>query len=131
MHAKRGACDDTKAALAQAGDREVALDAATLVEHLRVGQRADVASDSVVGQALEKLSGSAAAYLDLGERCEIENCRRLAARPVLDADRRRPEVAGPAVRAQGLIATGSIWFKPVHPLPTRLLAERRTEVRES
>ena len=74
--------------LAEPGDCEVALDAPALVEHLRVRQVADVAGDPVVGEALEKIRGAATAYLDLGERREVENRGRLPARLVLDADRR-------------------------------------------
>jgi hypothetical protein len=77
--AEGGAGDDPEAVLRQPGDREVALDAAALVEHLRVSQRTDASGDAVVRQALEKRRRTAPANLDLGEGCEVEERGSLAA----------------------------------------------------
>src|SRR5205823_2358514 len=84
--------------------------------------------DSVVCESLEKFSCASAPDLDLGERGEIEDRRGLSARRVLDADGRRPEVAGPPARTQRQVAAGSIWLEPVGPLPSRLLAECSAEL---
>ncbi len=81
------------------------------VEHLRVGDRADVARDAVVAQPLEQLGGARPGDLELGERRLVEQRRRLAAGRVLGADRRRPVHPGPAARAQRLVAGGARWTR--------------------
>src|SRR5438067_1979489 len=58
--------------VAEPCDREVAFDAAALVEHLRVRQVTDVAGDLVVGEALEESTRPTTAHLDLGEGREVE-----------------------------------------------------------
>src|SRR5262249_12441401 len=50
---------------------------------------------------------------------------RLTGGAVLGSDRRRPVLAGPAARAQRLVAGGGVRLVPVHPLPTGFFAERR------
>ncbi len=62
-----GAGDDAKPVLGRSGDGEVALDAAALVEHLRVGERADRTCDTIVREAFQELRRTAAANLDLRE----------------------------------------------------------------
>src|SRR5207245_11343139 len=94
------------------------------------GQRADGPRDAVVGEALEKLRGPATPDLDLGERCEVEDRRLLAAGRVLDPDSRRPQAAGPAVGAQRLVASRSVRLEPVHAHPARLLADCSAQLRQ-
>ena len=94
--AERRPGDDPEAILGEPRHGEVALDPATLVQHLRVRDRAHVAGDLVVAEVLEEVSRARAGDLDLGERRLVEQSGRLARRPVLGADRRRPEPARPA-----------------------------------
>ena len=56
--AEGGAGHDPEALLREAGDREVALDPAPRVQHLRVGDRTDVAGNAVVAEPLEQLGGA-------------------------------------------------------------------------
>src|SRR4029079_6195177 len=86
--AERGAVDDREQLLAEAGDGEVALDPTARVEHLRVGDLADVAGDLVVAQPLDVGGGAGAADLHLRERALVEYGSRLPASSVLGADRR-------------------------------------------
>ena len=65
--AKRRARYDAKTVLGEPRDREIALDPTTLVEHLRVCDRADVTSDLVVTQSFEKVCRALPRDLDLGE----------------------------------------------------------------
>ena len=115
--------DDGEALLGEAGDGEVALDAAARVEHLRVGHPPDVARDLVVAQALEQRGRARAGHLELGERRLVEDRHPLAAGHVLGADRGRPVLARPAARPQRLVAALRVRLVPVHALPARLLAE--------
>src|SRR5262245_18523192 len=94
--AERGARDDAEAVLGEARDGEVALDPAARVEHRRVCDLADFAGDSVVAEALQEVGSSLAGDVDLGEARLVEDRRRLAARQVLGADRRGPELPRPS-----------------------------------
>ena len=125
---ERRAGDDAEAILRQPRHGEVALDPAPRVQHLRVGDRADLAGDVVVAEPLEQIRRALAGDLDLGERGLVEERSRLAAGAVLDADRRRPELARPPARAQPLLAARRVRLEPVRALPAGLLAERRTEL---
>ena len=98
--AEGGTGDDAEPVLGEAGDREVALDAAGLVQQLRIGESADGAGDPVVRESLEKGRGTRPADLELGEGAEIEESRRLPATAVLGLDRRRPEAPGPPPRPE-------------------------------
>src|SRR4051794_2294983 len=93
---KGGAGNDREALLADTGDREVALDAAPPVEHLGVGDLADVAGNLVVAEPVEVLRRPRPLDLHLRERALVEDRDRLARGAVLDADRRRPVLTGPA-----------------------------------
>ena len=121
--AEGGAGDDREALLGQPRDGEVALDPAARVEHLRVGDAPALAGHAVVAQALQQRCGARAGDLQLGEGALVEQGGALAARGVLGLDRGRPVPAGPASRAQLLVARGGVRLVPVHPLPARLLAE--------
>ena len=79
---------DAETVFGQPRDGEVALDPPTLVEHLRVGDRADLARDLVVTKPLEKVRCSLSRDLDLGERSLVEQGRGRAAGDVLRSDRR-------------------------------------------
>ena len=131
VHPEGRPCDNAEAPLAQPRDREVALDAAAVVEHLRVGERADPSRHPVVGEAFEKLGRACAADLDLRERREIEDRGSFATGRVLDADGRRPQPAGPPVGAQRLVAMSAVRLEPVHALPARLLAKRRAHISQA
>ena len=67
VHPERRPGDHTKAPVVETRDREVALDAPALVQHLGISQRADRAGDPVVGQAFEIFRRAAASHLDLRE----------------------------------------------------------------
>src|SRR4029453_8063156 len=96
--AERGSCDDPEAVLGEARNGEVALDPAALIEHLRVGDGADIARDPVVAQVLQARRRAGADELDLRERGLVEQRRGLAAGAVLGADGGRPDLARPAAR---------------------------------
>ena len=85
--AERRAGDDPEALLTQPRDREVALDPASLVQHLRVRDPSDLAGDTVRAQPLEERRSALPGDVELRERRLVEDGRRLAARPVLGADR--------------------------------------------
>jgi len=86
--AERGSGHDLKQLFAQAADGEVALDPAPAVEHLRVGDRPDVAGDAVVAQRLQQTGGAGSGYLELGEGGLVEQPGRLPGGTVLNLDRR-------------------------------------------
>ena len=102
--AERRAGDDAEAILREPRDGEIALDPAVLVQHRRVGDRADVARDPVVAEALEELRSALSGDLDLREARLVEQRGRVARRAVLGADGARPQPAGPAARPQRLVA---------------------------
>ena len=79
-----------KLILRETRDREVALDAAARVQHLRVRHLSDIASDAVGAEPLEQRSGVMAGDEDLRERALVEDRRPLAARAVLGPDSGRP-----------------------------------------
>jgi hypothetical protein len=122
--AERGAGDDPEAILLELRDREVALDPAAAVEHLRVGDLARAADDDVVAQPLEQLGRARPADLHLRERGLVEQRGGLAGGGVLGADGGRPVLPGPAARAQRLVAVRGVRLVPVDPFPAGLLAER-------
>jgi hypothetical protein len=66
--AERGPGNDLEDLLLDARDREVALDSASAIEHLRVGDRPDPPSDGVVAQAFEQHRGARSAQFQLCER---------------------------------------------------------------
>ena len=117
--------DDPEAVFGEPGDGEVALDPAAAVQHLRVGDCADLARDPVVAEALEEVGGARAGHLDLRERRLVEERGGLADGAVLRLDRGRPVAPGPAPGPQRLVAAGRVRLEPVRALPARLLAERR------
>ena len=67
MIAEGGPGDDEEPRFVEAGHREVALDPATAVEHLGVGDAPDRTVHLVVAQMLEKAQRPRAADLDLAE----------------------------------------------------------------
>ena len=83
-----GPGDDREELLVEPGNREVALDPAAAVEHLRVGDLTDAAGDPVVAEALEQLRRAGALDLQLRERALVEEADALAGAAVLGADRR-------------------------------------------
>ena len=93
--AERGAGHDREQLLLDARDREVALDPAAGIEHLRVRDRADLARDAVVAQRFQERGRARPGDLDLGERGLVEERRGLAAR---GAARRRWPATGACAR---------------------------------
>ena len=78
--------DDQEALLRQAGDGEVALDAAALVEALGVDHRANRLVDLVGAHVVQELERSRTAHLDLVEGGLVEQTGVLACHQVLVAD---------------------------------------------
>ena len=79
---------DAEALLREPRDGEIALDPTTLVEHLRVRDRPDVARDPVVTEPLEEVGCLLARDLDLRERRLVEERSCGATSDVLCSDRR-------------------------------------------
>jgi hypothetical protein len=115
--AEAGARDDPEAVLRKPRDGQVRLDAATPVQHLRVGDAPDVARHLVRAQALEQGGGPGPGDLELGERALVEERDGLTTGPVLGADGGRPMAARPAARTQRFVAGGGVALIPVDPLP--------------
>ena len=122
--AERRAGDDREALIAEAGDREVALDPAPAVQHLRVGDLPHVARDTVVAEPLHERGGSRTRDLQLRERRLVEDRGRFTGRAVFGADRGRPVHPRPTAWPQRLVARRGVRLVPVHALPAGLLAER-------
>ena len=119
---------DPEPLLAQPGDGEVALDPASPVQHLRVGDRPGRLADVVRTQVLQELESARTLDFELGEGALVEEAGALTGRACLGRDRRRPVLARPATRAQRLIAVLRVRLEPVGPLPARLLAEARAQL---
>ena len=89
--------DDPEAVLGEPRDREVALDPAALVQHLRVGDRADVAARRgcrTGARGSRRAPGPTTSIL--ANDVSSKSAARLAAGAVLGADRGRPELARPS-----------------------------------
>ena len=120
-----------KRSSAEARDGEVALDPAARVQHLRVGDRADVARNAVVAEALEEVGRALAHDVELGEGCLVEERRGLAAGAMLGADRGRPDLAPPSRAGATTRRRAGVRLEPVRALPAGLLAEGRAELRQA
>ena len=105
--AEGGTGDDREALLAEPGDGEVALDPATRVEHLGVGDLPDLAGDLVVAEPFEQAGRAGPGDLHLREGGLVEDRRGLAAGRVLGPDRGRPVLARPPARAQPAVAAAA------------------------
>ena len=127
MGSERGAGDDPERLLADPGDGQIGLDAAALVEQLRVDGRADRLVDVVGAEPIEGIRRSRARDVELRERGLVEEPRGVARRDALGADRRRPVAARPAVGPIAPGARGGVRVEPVDPLPAGLLAEAGIE----
>ena len=73
--AECGSGHDSEAVLRETRDREVALDAAERIQHLRVRHLPDIASDAVGAEPLEQSSRAMAGDEDLRERALVEDRR--------------------------------------------------------
>ena len=122
---------DAKPVLGEARDGEVALDAATRIEHLRVRDAPHLSGEAVTAEALEERGGAFPDDVELRKRGLVEQRCGLAARAVLGTDRGRPELARPTPRAQRLVALSCVRLEPVGALPARLLPEDRAELAQS
>src|ERR1019366_4104970 len=76
--AERRPGHDREELLLHARDREVELDSAAAVEHLRVGDRADLARHAVVAEPFQEGARAGPGDLELGERGLVEQARALA-----------------------------------------------------
>src|ERR1700694_5030352 len=94
--AESGAGDDSETLVGKSSDGEVALDPATLVEHLGVGQRPHAASYAIVCKTLQELGRAGTADRYLGEGCKIEACGGLATGARLGFDGGGPQASCPA-----------------------------------
>ena len=108
----------------QPGDREVGLDAATVVQHLGVDDPPDRRRRrrSRTGR-WRNAQAPGPLDLDLGERALVEQPGGPARRERLGPDRRRPVLAGPAARSERLERRVLVRREPVRALPAGLLAE--------
>jgi hypothetical protein len=129
--AEGGACDDPETILGEPRDGEVALNPAALVQHRRIGDRADVAGDLVVAEMFEEFGGALAGHFDLRERGLVEERGGLTGGLMLGPDRRRPQAPCPAAGAEGFVAGRRVGLEPVRPLPAGLLAESCAELLEA
>src|SRR6266511_3287574 len=116
----RRACHDQVRVPAQPGDGQVALEAATLVEHARVDEAPRRHGDVVGAEPLERGFGVGAFQPELGERGLVEDGDGLTARAVLGRD-----VGEPVLPAEGVARLGGDAFggEPVGALPAHLVAE--------
>ena len=123
--AERRAGHDREALLREAGDGEVALDPTAAVEHLRVGDLADVRVRPGCRRGARRTRPSPGPEISSFANDDlVEDRRALAGREVLGADRGRPVLpAQPRGRSDSSPARG-VRLVPVDPLPARLLAER-------
>ena len=98
MGAERGAGDDPERLLADPRDGEVGLDAAALVEQLRVDGRADRLVDVVGAQPVRAhRDAPGPAMSSFANEDWSKSAGGVARRDALGADRRRPVAARPAV----------------------------------
>ena len=88
MVAEGGPGDDEESILLEPGHREVALDPATTVEHLRVGDAAGGTVHLVVAEALQEAERPGSADLDLGKRRLVEEAGALPRGVMLGGDGR-------------------------------------------
>ncbi len=125
MGGKAGACRDVVFVLGDAGDGEVAFDAALVVEHLGIDQRAHRLCHVVGGDPGERRLGIPPLQHEFRERRLVEDDGRLAHRPMLAPDGIEPVLPPVAVDIPGLLAGKKI-RKPVRPFPAELFAEAGT-----
>src|SRR5437867_2144982 len=103
---------DEETILPEASHREVALDPAAAVEHVRVRDAADGPIHIVGAQALEKGERAGSADLNLGEAGLVIEGGGLARRQRLSANGRGPVLSGPAARTERLLAPAGVRFDP-------------------
>ncbi len=120
MGGEAGAGHDVVALLGEAGDGEVALDAAAAVEHLGIDDPARRLCHVVRAKPAERPLGVAADDEEFGEGGLIEEGDRLARGAVLATDRLEPVLPAEAVDVLRRLAGSR---EPVRPLPAELRAE--------
>ncbi len=111
----------------QARDRDVGLDAAAAVQHLRVDDAAERPVDVVRADPPQECRCSRAGHLELREARLVEQPCRLSGREVFGRDRGRPVLPRPSSRSQVLETLVLVGGEPVRPFPPRLLAELGAE----
>ena len=122
MGGKAGAGHDVELIEGHPAHGEVTLNAALVVEHLGVDQRADGPIDVVCTDPLQGCHRARTFQRELGERGLVEQRRGFTAGPVFSTDGREP--VGPLVGVYILrnLAGGQVG-EPIRPLPTKLVAE--------
>src|SRR5712675_1960904 len=122
MGRKAGAGDDVVGVRRHARDREVALDAATLIEELRIDEAPDWPGHVVGANPAKGLLHVAPDELKLGKGGLIEERHALARGLVFAGDGGEPVRAAKTVDVVRLLSRRR---KPVRPLPAELFAEHR------
>src|SRR6185503_9925200 len=105
-----------------AGDGQVALVAAALIEQRRVHRASDRDVDVAGGQAIEQRAGVGPGELELAERGLVEERDTLAGGPLLASDRPEPGRTPEGVPGARLRRGRR---EPVHALPAHPRAEDR------
>ncbi len=120
-NAEAAAGDDIETVVGDAHDRQIGLDAATLVAELRVRGAARRLVEIVGGDALQGGERARAAHLKFRERALIDQRHALADRLVLGADMGEP--AGAAFEGGHVLAFDAGGRKPVGAFPAEARAE--------
>src|SRR5688572_7984553 len=123
-HGEARAGDDVEALGREAHDREIGLDAATLVAKLRVHDRAVGFSEIVGGDALERVERAAPGELEFAERALVEKRDALAHGAMLCGHGVEPV----RFRFEARLVSGS--SKPVRSLPSEFRAVDRAALLE-
>ena len=121
---------DLEAVRSEPRDREVAADAAALVEHQRVHDRADRPVQAVGREPVEEGQRARPGDLQALERGHVVETGRLARGERLRAGDGMPVAFRPGIAARDLVATQQplVDAVPVRPLPAVALEEERTEL---
>ena len=124
-HRLCAAGDDQVLVMIETSDREVALIAATLVEHAGIDRAAGLARDIVGDQPLQHGVRVAALHEQLRERTHVEHGHRFAAGTMFGGHPRMPVLVTPAVFDPCLRGRRR---KEIGALPAHLRAEARAGV---
>ncbi len=125
MRGKAGARSDVEFVLGNAGNGDVAFDAAAVVQHLGIGQGADRLGDVIGSNPRNRRLGIPALQHEFREGSLVENDGRFAHGLMFPADSIEPVLTAVGVDILRLLAGEEIG-KPVRPLPAELFAEAGT-----
>ena len=115
--------DDQEPSRGEAGDGEIALDAAAFVQHRGVHDAAHRLVHIVGAHVLQKSRCPRTSNLDLAKRSLIKQPGALSGPEMLYADRRRPVMTLPSGRLVAVFRLLLIRDVPIRPLPTHLLTK--------